>query len=166
MTTEIRLGDLFEQSVEALVHPTNSVCKFTTSLSLALREKAGPEVERELLDVAPFSVGAAVITGGGRLTQKWVIHVPVLDEPGQRVHAENVRRAARAALLAAHKRGIESIAMPALLTEKSGVSMDAVARGMFDEFRLHKHVKPALVVAVDLDPLAVENFRLMVGERR
>lgn len=165
MTIDVRLGDVFVQPVDAIVHPTNSFCKFVTTLSLALRERAGEEMEKELLDVAPFAVGAAVVTKAGNLPQSWIIHVPVCDEPGHRVHAENVRRATRAALLAAHRKGIESMAMTALVTEKGGVAIDATARAMFDELRVHKHVRPSLIVAVDMDPVVVENFRLVGGGR-
>lgn len=165
MTIDLRMGDLFEQPADAIVHPTNSLCRPATTLSITLHERAGEAMERELNDVAPFAVGAATVTTGGKLIQKFVIHVPVLDEPGQRVHAENVRRATRAALLAALKIGVDTLVMPGLVTEKAGVSPDVVARAMHDEIRAHKQPKPQSVVICDLDPVMVENFRIVLGSR-
>ena len=163
MQIEIKLGDVLDQAVDGIVHPTNSFCQFATGFSRELLVRAGDVVARELGEHAPVAVGAAVVTSAGALPARHVVHVPTVDEPGQRVHAENVRRAARAALLAAHRCSLATLAIPGLSTEKTGVAPDAMTRAIIEELGAHRHACPQAVLLVDLDPVVVENFRLSLA---
>ena len=57
----------------------------------------------------------------GQLPAKHVIHVPTMEEPGMKIGAENVRRAARAALIAADRNGFRVIAIPGIGTDLGDV---------------------------------------------
>jgi O-acetyl-ADP-ribose deacetylase len=78
-----------------------------------------------------------------------VIHAPTMEEPGQKVAVENVRRAMRAALLAANQRGFQVIAVPGLGTGLGGADPADAARAMVNELRAHKQPNPVTVWLVD-----------------
>ena len=105
-------------------------------------------IEEEARASAPIAVGAAVITTGGELFVKAVIHAPTMEEPGMKIGVENVRRATRAALLAASRSSHETIAFPGLGTGVGGVPYDEAARAMVDELRAHKQPQPSIVYLI------------------
>jgi O-acetyl-ADP-ribose deacetylase (regulator of RNase III) len=145
MVIHVARGDLTDLSVDAIVNPTNSLAIMSSGLSAAIRDKGGREIEDEARATAPIAVGAAIVTGAGRLFAKAVIHVPTVEEPGMKIGVENVRRATRAALLAASRNNFTVIAFPGLGTGVGGVPDDEAARAMVDELRAHRAPMPATV---------------------
>jgi len=101
--------------------------------------------------MAPIAVGAAVVTNAGQLYAKRVIHAPTMEQPGTKVGVENVRRATRAALLAAAHHGLDLIAIPGMGTGLGGVDPSDAARAIVDELRAHRQPQPSTVYLVDLD---------------
>jgi ADP-ribose pyrophosphatase YjhB (NUDIX family) len=89
------------------------------------------------MQAAPIAVGAAIVTTAGQLPAKHVIHVPTMEEPGMKIGAENVRRAARAALIAADRNHFKVIAMPGIGTDLGEVPVDEAARAIVEEIRAH-----------------------------
>jgi O-acetyl-ADP-ribose deacetylase (regulator of RNase III) len=73
-----------------------------------------------------------------------------MEEPGVKIGVENVRRATRAAMIAAARHGFEIIAIPGMGTGLGGVDPDDAARAIVDELRAHKQAKPSTVYLVDL----------------
>ena len=106
-------------------------------------------------------------TNAGKLFAKQVIHAPTMEQPGMKVGVENVRRATRAALLAAARLEIEVLAIPGMGTGLGGVDPADAARAMVDELRAHRQPKPATVYLVDIDDEILlcleEALRLAVG---
>jgi O-acetyl-ADP-ribose deacetylase (regulator of RNase III) len=90
-----------------------------------------------------------------------------MEEPGMKIGVENVRRATRAALLAAGRNGYETIAFPGMGTGTGQVPYDEAARAMVDELRAHRQPMPATVYLVDIDDEMLlcleEALRLAVG---
>jgi len=78
-----------------------------------------------------------------------------------------VRRATRAALLAAARHGFEVIALPGMGTGLGGVDPADAARAIVDELRAHRQPKPSTVYLVDIDDEILfcleEALRLAVG---
>ena len=74
-----------------------------------------------------------------------------MEEPGLKVSVENVRRATRAALLAATQRGFDVIALPGLGTGLGGADHSDAARAMVNELRAHRQPHPSTVWLVDLN---------------
>jgi len=115
----------------------------------------------------PIAVGAAVVTNAGKLWAKHVIHAPTMDQPGEKVGVENVRRATRAAMLAAARNGFDVVAIPGMGTGLGGVDPADAARAMVDELRAHRQPKPTTVYLVDIDDEILmcleEALRLAVG---
>jgi O-acetyl-ADP-ribose deacetylase (regulator of RNase III) len=147
MQIHVARSDLTDMPVDAVVCPGNSHGSMEGLVPASLKARGGQTIEDEARSSAPIAVGAAVVTGGGELFAKHVIHAPTMEEPGQKIGVENVRRATRAALIAAARHQFETIAMPGMGTG-AGVPIEETARAMVDELRAHKHPKPATIYLV------------------
>ena len=135
-------------AVDAVVNPANSQGIMEGGVAGTLRDRGGEEIEAEARSLAPIAVGAAVVTGPGSLFCKHVIHAPTMEQPGMKIGVENVRRATRAALLAADVLSLDTIAMPGMGTGVGRVPVDEAARAMVDEIRSHRRPKPTTIYLV------------------
>lgn len=158
MVIHIAKSDITEMAVDAVVNPANSLGIMGGGVAAALSRKGGPAIQREAMSLAPIAIGAAVVTNAGNLWAKQVIHAPTMEEPGEKVGIENVRRATRAALIAAAHHGIETIAMPGMGTGLGGVDPADAARAMVDELRAHRQPKPGTVYLVDINEEILHSF--------
>jgi O-acetyl-ADP-ribose deacetylase (regulator of RNase III) len=167
MQIHLAKSDITAMAVDAVVNPANSLGIMGGGVASALSRKGGPTVQREAMSLAPIAVGAAVVTNGGTLWAKHVIHAPTMEQPGTKVGVENVRRATRAALLAAARHGFDVIAIPGMGTGLGGVDPADAARAMVDELRAHRQPKPSTVYLIDIDDEILfcmeEALRLAVG---
>ena len=154
MIVHVVKAAISDLTVTAIVNPTNSFGIMDHGLARQLREQGGQEIEDEARALAPIAVGAAVVTGGHRLWAKQVIHTPMLEEPASRgpvkIGVENVRRAARAALLAASRLQLDVLAIPAIGIGPRGVEPNEAARAILDEIRAHKQPFPQVIYLADL----------------
>jgi O-acetyl-ADP-ribose deacetylase (regulator of RNase III) len=149
MQIHLAKSDISDMAVDAIVSPANSLGIMGGGVAAVLSRKGGPTIQREAMSLAPIAVGAAVVTNAGTLWAKNIIHAPTMEEPGLKVSVENVRRATRAALLAASQRGFVVIALPGLGTGLGGADPADAARAMVNELRAHKQANPATVWLVD-----------------
>ena len=149
MQVHLAKSDITDMAVDAVVSPANSLGIMGGGVAGALSRKGGPLIQREAMSLAPIAVGAAVVTNAGHLWAKNIIHAPTMEEPGQKVVVESVRRAMRAALLAAAQRGFEVIAVPGLGTGLGGADPADAARAMVNELRAHRQANPSTVWLVD-----------------
>ena len=147
MVIHVAYGDLPLLTVDAIVNPGNSlgIMAEAGGITGRIAAAAGPTVEAEVREAAPLAIGAAIVTEPGELFCKAVIHVPIIEAPGDKVGVENVRRAARAALLASAQKEYATIAIPAIGSGTTGVPMDESARAIVDELRAHRHPNPSTV---------------------
>src|SRR6185312_16829798 len=116
MVIHVALGDITQLTVDAIVNPANSLGIMENGAARTIKVEGGDSIEEEAKSAAPVAVGAAVVTGAGQLWCKAIIHAPTMEEPGMRVGVENVRRATRAALLAAGRNSYETVALPGMGT--------------------------------------------------
>jgi O-acetyl-ADP-ribose deacetylase len=158
MVIHVAHGDLTLLTVDAIVNPANSLGVMIGSVAAAIREAGGQVIEDEAKACAPIAVGAAIVTTGGALFTKLVIHVPTMEEPGMKIGVENVRRATRAALLAAARNNLQTIAFPAIGTGVGGVPFDEAARAMVDELRAHRQPQPQTVYLIAAKPEMIPHF--------
>jgi O-acetyl-ADP-ribose deacetylase len=167
MQIHLAKSDITLMAVDAVVNPANSLGIMGGGVSAALSRKGGPAIQKEAMSLAPIAVGAAVITNAGTLFAKQVIHAPTMEQPGMKIGVENVRRATRAALLAAARNNIDLIAIPGMGTGLGGVDPSDAARAMVDELHAHRQPKPSTVYLVDIDDEILmcleEALRLAVG---
>ncbi|MFQ6055856.1 MAG: macro domain-containing protein, partial [Methanosarcinales archaeon] len=73
---EIKLvkGDITEMDVDAIVNAANNYLILGGGVAGAIRQKGGEIIQEECNKIGPIAVGDAVITTGGNLKAKYVIH--------------------------------------------------------------------------------------------
>jgi O-acetyl-ADP-ribose deacetylase len=158
MQVHVAQADITNLPVDAVVSPSNSRGIMASGVAEAIRRHGGEEIEAEARARAPIAVGAALVTKAGSLPAKFVIHVPTMEEPGMTIGAENVRRAARAALIAAHACRHQVVALPGIGTDGGGVAVDEAARAIVEEIRAHKKPFPETIYLVDTSAEMIAAF--------
>jgi O-acetyl-ADP-ribose deacetylase (regulator of RNase III) len=129
---ELIEGDLTELEVDAIVNPANEQLQLGTGVAGAVRRKGGPSIQEECNRIGGTPVGTAVMTGAGNLKAKRVIHA-VGPRMGEGDEDRKLANAVRAALALADRRGLKSIALPAISTGNFGFPLDRAARIMLTE---------------------------------
>jgi O-acetyl-ADP-ribose deacetylase (regulator of RNase III) len=132
----LRQGDLTVAKVDAIVNAANNDLVLGGGVAGAIRIKGGPAIQAECDRIGPVPLGAAAITGGGRLTAPYVIHAASM-RLGGRTTEESLRESTRNSLLRAKEHGLESIAFPAIGTGIAGFPMERCAEIMLAEIRGH-----------------------------
>jgi len=158
MQVHVARADLASLPVDAIVNPSNSLGIMGGGIAGQLRRMGGDVIQQEAMAASPIAVGAAIVTGPGSLPCKHVIHAPTMEEPGMKIPAENVRRAARAALIAADVKGFKVIAFPGMGTDLGDVPLHEAARAIVEEIRAHKRSSPETIYLVDTSQDMVEAF--------
>jgi len=118
----IVLGDITEVNSEAIVNPANTLMIMGGGVAKAIKSKGGVGIELEAKRKAPVPIGSAIITRGGNLKAKYVIHAPTVKFPGGSSSRENVSKAVEAALNIAEKHGVREVAFPSMGTGVGGLS--------------------------------------------
>lgn len=126
---ELTRGDIADQpDCDAVVNAANAQLRMGGGVAGAIHRGAGPGLEEETRPLAPIRPGEAVITGGHRLPNDYVIHClgPVYgqDEPADKLLAECYRNA----LVLAGDKGLQRIAFPSISTGAFGYPMEEAAR--------------------------------------
>jgi O-acetyl-ADP-ribose deacetylase (regulator of RNase III) len=129
---ELVEGDITEQDVDAIVNPANEHLQLGTGVAGAIRQKGGPSIQVECDRIGGTPVGTAVMTGAGNLKARRVIHA-VGPRMGEGDEDKKLAAAVRAALALADRRGLRSIALPAISTGNFGFPVDRAARIMLTE---------------------------------
>jgi O-acetyl-ADP-ribose deacetylase (regulator of RNase III) len=158
MVVHVAKGSVAQLPVDAVVTPSSIPGVMVGTSAHELRERGGPALEEEARALAPIAVGAAIVTGPGQLYCRHVIHVPVVEEPGEKIGIENARRATRAALIAAQVHGFETIGIPSIGAQAGGLAYDEAARAIVDEVRGHRGPKPATVYLIDPEDYMLRAF--------
>ena len=129
---ELVEGDITDLEVDAIVNAANTELQLGTGVAGAIRQKGGPSIQEECNRIGGTPVGTAVMTGAGHLKAKWVIHA-VGPRMGEGDEDKRLASAVRAALALADRRGMKSIALPAISTGNFGFPLDRAARIMLTE---------------------------------
>ncbi|RYG88186.1 MAG: macro domain-containing protein [Alphaproteobacteria bacterium] len=113
-TLSLRLGDLTEESVDAIVNAANSGLAHGGGVAGAIVRKGGYDIQDESDRVGKVKVGSAAITGAGQLKASFVIHAvgPVWAGQGPEESDALLASATTASLEIARERGLNTIAFP------------------------------------------------------
>lgn len=125
---ELTVGDITDQpDMDAVVNAANARLMTGGGVAGAIHRAAGPGLAQECRPLAPIKPGAAVITSGQQLPNRWIIHClgPVhgIDEPSDKLLADCYCNA----IGLAERHGIERIAFPAISTGAFGYPLQAAA---------------------------------------
>jgi O-acetyl-ADP-ribose deacetylase len=112
---ELVEGDITELDTDAIVNAANARLVLGAGVAGAIRRKGGPGIQQECDRIGGTFVGGAVITTGGTLKARHVIHA-VGPQMGEGNEEEKLRNATRNALKLADEHGLKSIAFPAIST--------------------------------------------------
>ncbi|MQB01798.1 MAG: O-acetyl-ADP-ribose deacetylase [Actinobacteria bacterium] len=141
MDIEFTLGDITQQSVDALVNAANSQLQPGAGVAGAIHAAGGPSIYDECQGVLRESYpqglppGQAVATNAGLLPARWVIHTVGPIYKGRPEDAEVLRACHVSCLAVADELGAETVAFPAISTGVYGYPVDAAAEVAVDALR-------------------------------
>jgi O-acetyl-ADP-ribose deacetylase (regulator of RNase III) len=126
---ELTEGDITEMETDAIVNAANAQLVLGGGVAGAIRKKGGPEIQEECNKIGHTFVGGAVITTGGNLKAKYVIHA-VGPRMGEGNEDEKLKNATLNSLKVADENNLKSIAFPAISTGIFGFPIQRCAEIM------------------------------------
>ncbi|MEE9324052.1 MAG: O-acetyl-ADP-ribose deacetylase [Dehalococcoidia bacterium] len=133
-------GDITQQAVDAIVNAANSSLMGGGGVDGAIHRAGGPAILEECRQIVAqhgrLPAGRAVITTGGNLRAKYVIHtVGPIWAGGKQGEADTLASAYRESLKLAAEKGLNSVAFPSIstgayrypLTEAAAIALREVA---------------------------------------
>ena len=126
---ELIQGDITEIETDALVNAANSALKLGGGVAGAIARKGGPKIQEECDRIGGTFVGGAVITTGGNLKARHVIHA-VGPRMGEGNEDEKLGNATLNSLRLADENRLRSIAFPAISTGIFGFPLERCAQIM------------------------------------
>ena len=117
---EITRGDITAERTDALVNAANSGLRGGGGVDGAIHFAGGPSIAAECRKIGRCPTGKAVITGGGKLHARWVIHTVGPIYAGLRTDAEELASAYRESLARAIEAGAKSVSFPSISTGAYG----------------------------------------------
>ncbi len=151
-------GDITEMNTTAIVNPANKYLKLGGGVAGAIRKKGGVIIQKECDKIGGIDVGQAVLTTGGSLKTKYVIHAvgPCMGEGNE---DEKLREATMNSLILADKYKLDSISFPAISTGIFGFPMKRCAYIMLDTVYKHlqqeTHLKKVIFCLFDQDSFSI-----------
>ena len=126
---ELTEGDITEMQTDAIVNAANAQLILGGGVAGAIRKKGGPEIQEECDKIGQTFVGGAVITTGGNLKAKYVIHA-VGPRMGEGNEDEKLKNATLNSLKVADENHLKSISFPAISTGIFGFPIEKCAEIM------------------------------------
>jgi len=165
-------GDITEQATDAIVNAANSSLMGGGGVDGAIHAAGGSaileECRRIVAERGRLPPGQAVITTGGRLKAKYVIHtVGPVWYGGTRNEAATLARAYRESLKLAAERGLTSVSFPSISTGAYRYPLDEAAKialGTAVSFFKESQTSLREVVFVLYDDRAYQAYRRALGE--
>jgi O-acetyl-ADP-ribose deacetylase (regulator of RNase III) len=129
------VGDITRQDVTAIVNAANSTLLGGGGVDGAIHRAGGPEILKECQQIRAtvypngLPTGQAVITTGGNLPAKYVIHTvgPIYGREPER-ESELLAACYQNSLLLARQHGVSSIAFPSISTGVYGYPKSEAAK--------------------------------------
>jgi O-acetyl-ADP-ribose deacetylase (regulator of RNase III) len=162
---ELVQGDITESDTDAIVNAANSQLILGAGVAGAIRTKGGPSIQEECDAIGHCPVGGAVITGGGNLRARHVIHA-VGPRQGEGDEEEKLKNATLNSLKVAEQNNLKSITFPAISTGVYGFPLDACARIMLTTVKeyLSGTTKIQRVVFALFDYKSLEVFKKQLSQ--
>ena len=126
---ELVQGDITEMETDAIVNAANAQLVLGGGVAGAIKRKGGPAIQEECNRIGGTHVGGAVITTGGNLKTRHVVHA-VGPRMGEGDEDRKLREATLNSLKIADTHQLESISFPAISTGIFGYPVDRCARIM------------------------------------
>ena len=128
-TLSLIQGDITEQDTDAIVNAANAGLAGGAGVDGAIHAAGGPSIMVECRKIGGCPTGQAVITAGGNLKARCVIHtVGPVYQGGTRGEAALLKSAYLESLRLASARGLKSLAFPAISTGVYAYPLKQAAR--------------------------------------
>ena len=122
-------GDITEQKTDAIVNAANSGLRGGGGVDGAIHRAGGPAIMEECRRIGGCKTGDAVLTAGGRLKARFVIHaVGPRWAGGAAGEKELLASAYNRSLEIAGGRGLRTVAFPSISTGAYGYPIDLAAK--------------------------------------
>lgn len=161
-TLRLVQADITTLSVDAIVNAANSSLAGGGGVDGAVHWAGGPEIMRELrerYDGCP--TGEAVVTGGGRLPARAVIHaVGPRWRDGTRGEPELLRSAYRSAFALAREHSHRSVAAPSISTGIYGFPIEHAAPIALSEARAALEVAETSIAEIQFALFSAADLRV------
>jgi O-acetyl-ADP-ribose deacetylase (regulator of RNase III) len=144
-TISLVRGDITREDTDAIVNAANSRLSGGGGVDGAIHRAGGPKIMEECRKIGGCPTGDAVITSGGNLNTKYVIHTvgPIYGN-GSRNEEKLLASAYRSSLERAMENGVKSIAFPSISTGAYGYPIrDAASvalKTVIDFIKTHKGI--------------------------
>lgn len=113
----IVLGDITDQDTDAIVNAANSNLEKGGGVCGTIHAKGGPRIFEECRLIGGCATGDAVMTSGGNLKARHVIHaVGPIWQDGQEDEPQLLASAYRRSLEVAARHGVRSVSFPSIST--------------------------------------------------
>jgi len=168
----LKQGDITRESVDALVNAANSSLMGGGGVDGAIHRAGGPAILEECKKIVtkqgPLPTGKAVITTGGKLPGKHIIHtVGPIWHGGNHNEAELLASAYRESLKLAAANNLATIAFPSISTGAYGYPVDKAALVALKTAADFLKSEPGTlkeVTFVLFDARTFENYRKVLGD--
>ncbi len=128
-TLKLLKGDITAEETDAIVNAANSRLAGGGGVDGAIHRAGGPDIMKECDRLDGCPTGTAVITTGGRLLARCVIHtVGPVYRGGARGEAELLSGAYLSSLALAARKGLKSISFPSISTGVYAYPTEEAAR--------------------------------------
>lgn len=161
-------GDITECDTDAIVNAANTRLQLGGGVAGAIRRRGGPSIQEECNRIGPIGVGEAVITGGGNLKARYVIHA-VGPKMGEGDEERKLRNATLSSLRVATENGLESLAFCAISTGIYGYPLEGCAKTMLEttmDFLINEETSLKKVVFCLFGEKAYKIFENELRKRR
>jgi O-acetyl-ADP-ribose deacetylase (regulator of RNase III) len=119
-TLLLKQGDITREAVDAIVNAANAGLRGGGGVDGAIHRAGGPAIMEACRKIGGCPTGSAVITGGGKLAARFVIHAVGPVYGGGPGDARMLAGAYRRSMELAAERGLASIAFPSISTGAYG----------------------------------------------
>ena len=166
-------GDITEMDVDAIVNAANSSLLGGGGVDGAIHRRGGPKILEECRVIRVkewpdgLPTGRAVMTSGGLLKAKYIIHaVGPIWHGGKSKERQLLAKAYRSSLELASTFGLKSVAFPSISTGAYGFPMELAGRIALEATRsfLEAEDKLAKVIFVLFSEPDFENYRIFAQE--
>lgn len=163
---ELIQGDITKADVDAIVNAANSQLIGGGGVDGAIRRAGGDEIEQACAEIRKREggcpTGKAVITTGGNLPAKYVIHTagPVWED-GNSGESELLASCYQSSLRLAVENSIQSVAFPSISTGIYGYPTEkaaVVALTAIEEFVKQNNAVPAIIQFILFDDATYTSY--------
>lgn len=127
-TLSLTKGDITREETDAIVNAANSRLAGGGGVDGAIHRAGGPKIMEECRKIGGCPTGSAVITIGGNLKAKYVIHtVGPIYRDGARNEAKLLVSAYKSSLELAIKNNVKSVSFPSISTGTYGYPISEAA---------------------------------------